>query len=243
MKPENILYSSQEDNATLKIADFGLACLLKPNQLMNVACGTPGYVAPEILRGQQYGKEVDMWSIGVILYILLCGFPPFYDDNNKKLFALIINANYSFPDPYWSNVSASAKELIQSLLVVDPTKRLTATQCLEHAWLKEEGGSNISLDYFKPNMISYNARRRFRAAIRAVQIAKMFKGLGESASEKRTPSIMDIVDDKDPLASEKAGAVAVTPAATESAAAAATTIPVTTPAANPETTPAATAEK
>lgn len=142
--------------------------------MMNVACGTPGYVAPEILKGVAYGKEVDMWSIGVILYILLCGFPPFYDDNNKKLFALIINANYSFPDPYWSNISASGKDLVSKLLVVDPSKRLTADQTLAHPWMHEEG-SNISLEHFKPNLKSYNARRRFRGAIRAVQLVSMLR--------------------------------------------------------------------
>lgn len=174
LKPENILYSSTEETALLKIADFGLATLLRPNQMMNVACGTPGYVAPEILRGVAYGKEVDMWSIGVILYILLCGFPPFYDDNNKKLFALIINANYSFPDPYWTNISASGKDLVSKLLVVDPAKRLTAEATLSHPWM-QEAGSSSQLVNFKENLRSYNARRRFRGAIRAVQLVSLLR--------------------------------------------------------------------
>ena len=154
----------------LKLADFGLANILKPNELMHLACGTPGYVAPEVLRGQLYGKEVDMWSIGVILYILvicvcfctlfmliffdliyiiqLCGFPPFYDDNNKKLFALIIGAKYSFPSPYWDGVSDLAKELVKKLLVVDAKTRYTAEQVLDHPWMKEGASSTSLLPHF-----------------------------------------------------------------------------------------------
>lgn len=192
LKPENILYQGPEDDSPLKLADFGLAALLKPNQLMTVACGTPGYVAPEILRGVAYGKEVDIWSIGVILYILLCGFPPFYDDNNKKLFAQIVNANYSFPDPYWTNISAHAKDLVTKLLVVDPSKRLTADQILQHAWMAEDGTS-IPLDHFKTNLKSYNARRRFRSAIRAVQITQLLKNMTKTGNAQ-PQSIMAVIE-------------------------------------------------
>jgi calcium/calmodulin-dependent protein kinase I len=89
LKPENLLYSDPTPEASLKLADFGLAKLMGPNVLMHTACGTPGYVAPEILRGEAYAMEVDLWSLGVITYILLCGFPPFYDDNNVALFKAI----------------------------------------------------------------------------------------------------------------------------------------------------------
>lgn len=192
LKPENILYQGPEDDSPLKLADFGLAALLKPNQLMTVACGTPGYVAPEILRGMAYGKEVDIWSIGVILYILLCGFPPFYDDNNKKLFAQIVNANYSFPDPYWTNISAHAKELVTKLLVIDPSRRLSADQILQHPWMAEDGTS-LPLDHFKTNLKSYNARRRFRSAIRAVQITQLLRNMTK-AGNSQPPSIMAVIE-------------------------------------------------
>lgn len=186
LKPENILYETPDDNSPLKLGDFGLATMLRPNQLMTVACGTPGYVAPEILRGIAYGKEVDIWSIGVILYILLCGFPPFYDDNNKKLFAQIVAANFSFPDPYWTNISQNAKDLVNKLLVVDPTKRLTAEQILQHPWMNMEDASsnNNNLTHFKSNLKSYNARRRFRGAIRAVQLTQLLKKITKNNAAK-----------------------------------------------------------
>lgn len=173
---------------------------MSPNQLMTVACGTPGYVAPEILRGIAYGREVDMWSIGVILYILLCGFPPFYDDNNKKLFAQIVNARYSFPEPYWTNISPLAKDLVSKLLVIDPKKRLTCEEILRHPWMLEDG-SNMSLDHFRPNMKSFNARRRFRSAIRAVQLTQLLQRTAAAAKNTvtatETPSLYDIVETSD----------------------------------------------
>lgn len=88
LKPENILFSSPDPNATIKISDFGIAKVIN-NELMSTACGTPGYFAPEVTLGGGYGAEVDFWSIGVILYVLLCGFPPFYEDSNDKLFKQI----------------------------------------------------------------------------------------------------------------------------------------------------------
>jgi len=200
LKPENILYSTPDEDSMLKIADFGLATLVRPNQLMTVACGTPGYVAPEILRGIAYGKEVDIWSIGVILYILLCGFPPFYDDNNKKLFSQIVNAQFSFPDPYWTNISPMAKDLVSQLLVVDPKKRLTADEILRHPWMFEDGrGTN--LDHFRPNMKSFNAKRRLKSAIRAVQITQLLRNRTTAnrlqSSDTKDPSILEVVETGD----------------------------------------------
>ena len=104
LKPENLLYGSKEETSIIKISDFGLARFLQ-GELATTACGTPGYVAPEILEGKGYGKEVDYWSIGIILYILLCGFPPFYEENNQKLFDMIKKGEFEFPSPYWDDVS------------------------------------------------------------------------------------------------------------------------------------------
>jgi len=190
LKPENILYATPDNNSVLKVADFGLACLLKPNELMYKACGTPGYVAPEVLRGVAYGKEVDMWSIGVILYILLCGFPPFYDDSNKRLYNLIVTGSYSFPDPYWSDVSENAKDLVKKLLVIDPTMRLTADELLQHPWLIEEQSSTLELPHFKSSMKAYNARRRLRATLRAVQITQFLNSELHSYKDKTIKEIM-----------------------------------------------------
>lgn len=112
LKPENILYQTEEDSSIIKITDFGLARFVQ-NELATTACGTPNYVAPEIIEGHGYGKEVDVWSIGVIIYIMLCGFPPFYDENNQQLFALISKGKFDFPSPYWDTISDSAKNLIK----------------------------------------------------------------------------------------------------------------------------------
>lgn len=112
LKPENLLYMTPSDNSIIKITDFGLARFVE-NEMATTACGTPNYVAPEIITGKGYSKEVDLWSIGVIIYIMLCGFPPFYDDNNQQLFALISKGSFDFPSPYWDNISNSAKNLIK----------------------------------------------------------------------------------------------------------------------------------
>jgi len=170
LKPENILYSTAEEGSVLKLADFGLAAVLRPDESMHQSCGTPGYVAPEILKNEPYGREVDIWAVGVILYILLCGFPPFYDDNNKRLFALIVHARYSFPAPYWTDVSSPAKDLVCRLLRVRPEDRLTTAQILTHPWMTTDAPA-YHLSHLQANLRSYNSKRRLRAAIRAVQVS------------------------------------------------------------------------
>jgi len=142
LKPENLLYATKEDDSIIKLTDFGLAKFTKVK--MATACGTPGYVAPEILSGKPYGPEVDLWSIGVILYILLCGFPPFFDENTPNLYRAIKAGRFDFPSPYWDDISDSAKNLIQRLLTVDPRQRATSEQVLAHPWIANKFTSNIS---------------------------------------------------------------------------------------------------
>lgn len=139
IKPENLLYSSK-DPATriIKVSDFGLARFISNETLAITTCGTPGYVAPEILEQRPYGKECDYWSIGVVLYILLCGFPPFYDQDNMVLFEKIKHGKYDFPSPVWDQISEEAKDIIRNLLVVDPSRRWNSDQLLRHPWILGE---------------------------------------------------------------------------------------------------------
>ena len=104
LKPENLLYETKNEHSIIKVSDFGLARFLEGN-LATTACGTPGYVAPEVLHGMGYGQEVDWWSVGIILYIMLCGFPPFYEDDNAQLFEMIKKCDFDFPSPYWDDIS------------------------------------------------------------------------------------------------------------------------------------------
>ncbi|XP_053456504.1 serine/threonine-protein kinase DCLK3 [Nycticebus coucang] len=149
LKPENLLVQRNEDKSTtLKLADFGLAKhVVRP---IFTVCGTPTYVAPEILSEKGYGLEVDMWAAGVILYILLCGFPPFRspERDQDELFNIIQLGHFEFLPPYWDNISDAAKDLVSRLLVVDPKKRYTAHQVLQHPWI-ETGGKTSTVNLQK----------------------------------------------------------------------------------------------
>lgn len=135
LKPENLLLKRADNDLEIAIADFGLSKIVGQQMMMQTACGTPSYVAPEVLNASGYGKEVDMWSIGVITYILLCGFPPFYGDTVPEIFEQIMEANFDYPEEYWGSVSKEAKDFINKLLVVDSDKRLSAGDSLRHPWL------------------------------------------------------------------------------------------------------------
>ena len=137
LKPENLILSSKDGGiASLKIVDFGFARNLDTDQLASTTCGTPGYVAPEVLMQQPYGQECDYWSIGVIVFIMLSGAPPFYHDDNIQLFEQIKNCQYDFSDESWQYVSKEAKDFISRILVADPKTRLNAQQMKDHAWMK-----------------------------------------------------------------------------------------------------------
>lgn len=173
LKPENLLYADV-DSDVIKLADFGLASMLTPQAALETACGTPGYVAPEILWGSGYSKECDIWSLGVITYILLCGFPPFYDENQNRLFKKIRNADYSFPSPFWDKVSDGAKKFVASMINVDPEDRATAQSVLEDPWITNtEKKEVVPLVGFRENLASYNAKRKFKAGIMKMQIINL----------------------------------------------------------------------
>ncbi|XP_039532526.1 serine/threonine-protein kinase DCLK1a isoform X4 [Pimephales promelas] len=140
IKPENLLvYEHQDGSKSLKLGDFGLATVV--DGPLYTVCGTPTYVAPEIIAETGYGLKVDIWAAGVITYILLCGFPPFRGstDDQEALFDQILLGQLEFPLPYWDNVSDSAKELIVSMLQVEVDQRYTALQVLEHPWVTNDG--------------------------------------------------------------------------------------------------------
>jgi len=145
LKPENLLLTSKDPKASVKLADFGLSKIMEASAVMKTACGTPGYVAPEVLMGSGYDNAVDVWSLGVIMYILLVGFPPFYAENNAKLFDKIMAGKFSFPSPYWDSISTEAKDLIKKMLVVDPTKRISTQDIVNHIWIKGLVTSNTDL--------------------------------------------------------------------------------------------------
>ncbi|KAL6069740.1 Protein kinase domain,Protein kinase-like domain,Serine/threonine-protein kinase, active site [Balamuthia mandrillaris] len=159
LKPENLLLKSKDDDAEVKIADFGLSSFIDSQKLMQTACGTPAYVAPEVLQSSGgYDKEVDMWSVGVITYILLCGFPPFHADSVRALLQVVIKGEYSFPSPYWDPISSEAKNFISQLLT-SPSKRMNAKEALQHPWLKSTG-SKINLREFQSQMQRYVITRK-----------------------------------------------------------------------------------
>lgn len=171
LKPENLLFASKDSNSIIKISDFGLA-KTHENNLMTTQCGTPSYVAPEIIAGQGYNQQVDVWSIGIILYIMLCGFPPFYDDDPDKLFEIISQGKIVFPSPHWDGISELAKDLIKKCLTIDPEKRISPALILKHPWVvgdmtprdKIDIGGKIK-EYQQSTKKKFNATKNFAKAI------------------------------------------------------------------------------
>jgi len=144
LKPENLLVKKGNDTHVM-LSDFGLSRILGEESLASTACGTPYYVAPEIVQAKGHNKEVDMWSTGVITYFLLAGFPPFMGNSLPEIVDLIIRCDYKFPSPYWDDISAEARDFVKRCLVVDPAQRITAADALQHPWLKKENHSNKPL--------------------------------------------------------------------------------------------------
>ncbi|OCT98542.1 calcium/calmodulin-dependent protein kinase type IV isoform X1 [Xenopus laevis] len=183
LKPENLLYATPAPDAPLKIADFGLSKIVDDQVTMKTVCGTPGYCAPEILRGCAYGPEVDMWSVGIITYILLCGFEPFYDERGDQyMFKRILNCDYDFVSPWWDDVSLNAKDLVKKLIVFDPKKRLTTQQALQHPWVKGKAANFAHMDTAQKKLQEFNARRKLKAAVKAVVASSRLGSAGSHSS-------------------------------------------------------------
>jgi len=180
LKPENLLYTDKTPDAIIKITDFGLAKFKADRAAMTTGCGTPGYVAPEVLRQQPYLAPVDMWSLGVITYILLCGFPPFYDDDTRQLYAKIKKGSFTFPAEYWGSISKEAKHLITGLLTVDPMRRLTPQQVLDHPWIRNNTSEDktLSTDMMKRAQARKKLREATQLVLAANRLADMFPKKG-----------------------------------------------------------------
>ncbi|KAA0191540.1 hypothetical protein HAZT_HAZT004594 [Hyalella azteca] len=140
IKPENILLATEDVRSCVKLSDFGLSKLTADASMMSTFCGTQMYIAPELLDINQraYTNKVDLWSFGVVVFVCLAGYPPFYDSDQHKQRYLIRSGIFSFKRPVWTNVSAEAKDLITKLLVVNPDERYDAQQTLQHPWFKND---------------------------------------------------------------------------------------------------------
>ncbi|XP_032445488.1 calcium/calmodulin-dependent protein kinase type 1D [Xiphophorus hellerii] len=178
LKPENLLYFNPQDESKIMISDFGLSKMEGSGDVMSTACGTPGYVAPEVLAQKPYSKAVDCWSIGVIAYILLCGYPPFYDENDSKLFEQILKADYEFDAPYWDDISDSAKDFISCLMEKDPTKRFTCEQALRHPWIAGDTALCKNIHESVSRQIRKNfAKSKWRQAFNATAVVRHMRRL------------------------------------------------------------------
>ncbi|XP_026103742.1 calcium/calmodulin-dependent protein kinase type II subunit beta-like isoform X32 [Carassius auratus] len=167
-QPENLLLASKCKNAAVKLADFGLAIEVQGDQQAWFGfAGTPGYLSPEVLRKEAYGKPVDIWACGVILYILLVGYPPFWDEDQHKLYQQIKAGAYDFPSPEWDTVTPEAKNLINQMLTINPAKRITAQEALKHPWVCQR--STVASMMHRQETVEclkkFNARRKLKGAI------------------------------------------------------------------------------
>ncbi|KAM7358794.1 calcium/calmodulin-dependent protein kinase I isoform 1-T2 [Cochliomyia hominivorax] len=183
LKPENLLFYSPDDDSKIMISDFGLS-KMEDSGIMATACGTPGYVAPEVLAQKPYGKAVDIWSIGVISYILLCGYPPFYDENDANLFAQILKGEFEFDSPYWDEISDSAKDFIRHLMCVNVEKRFTCKQALAHPWISGNAAGNKNIHATVSEQLKKNfAKSRWKQAYLAATVIRQMQRLALGSSE------------------------------------------------------------
>nr|XP_022319383.1 calcium/calmodulin-dependent protein kinase type II delta chain-like isoform X4 [Crassostrea virginica] len=199
LKPENLLLASKLKGAAVKLADFGLAIEVQGEQQAWFGfAGTPGYLSPEVIRKDPYGKPVDIWACGVILYILLVGYPPFWDEDQPRLYAQIKAGAYDYPSPEWDTVTPEAKNLINSMLTVNPAKRINATEALKHPWIcqRERVASVVHRQETVDCLKKFNARRKLKGAILTTMLATRNFSInkGRSLIVKKNDGIKESTD-------------------------------------------------
>ncbi|XP_050816102.1 calcium/calmodulin-dependent protein kinase type II subunit gamma isoform X4 [Gopherus flavomarginatus] len=192
LKPENLLLASKCKSAAVKLADFGLAIEVQGEQQAWFGfAGTPGYLSPEVLRKDPYGKPVDIWACGVILYILLVGYPPFWDEDQHKLYQQIKAGAYDFPSPEWDTVTPEAKNLINQMLTINPTKRITADQALKHPWVCQR--STVASMMHRQETVEclrkFNARRKLKGAILTTMLVSRNFSATKSLLNKKSDGV------------------------------------------------------
>mmetsp|Transcript_99642 Transcript_99642/g.287651 ORF Transcript_99642/g.287651 Transcript_99642/m.287651 type:complete len:418 (+) Transcript_99642:3-1256(+) len=182
LKPENFLFVTKDalDRSVIKIIDFGLSCHFKAGESMTTRAGTPYYVAPQVLQGK-YDHMCDLWSVGVIMYILLCGYPPFYGRNDQEVLAKVRRGQFAFEQKDWGRVSADAKSLIRSLLQKEVRDRFTAEQALGHEWIKNTAprASATSLKS-NPNLLENLKSFRFQNKLKKAALTIIAGQLDDS---------------------------------------------------------------
>lgn len=175
LKPENLLYLTKDQNSSLVLADFGIAKMLdSKDAMLNTMAGSFGYAAPEIMLKQGHGKPVDMWSLGVITYTLLCCYSPFRSENVADLIEECKSGRIVFHGRYWKDVSDDAKDFIINLLQPDPSKRLTSEEALQDVWLTGKTASEFNL---LPEFRAYMAKARLKRGVEIIKLANRIEAL------------------------------------------------------------------
>ncbi|XP_014470252.1 PREDICTED: calcium/calmodulin-dependent protein kinase type II alpha chain isoform X4 [Dinoponera quadriceps] len=215
LKPENLLLASKAKGAAVKLADFGLAIEVQGEaQAWYGFAGTPGYLSPEVLKKEPYGKPVDIWACGVILYILLVGYPPFWDEDQHRLYAQIKAGSYDYPSPEWDTVTPEAKNLINQMLTVNPGKRITASEALKHPWIcqRERVASVVHRQETVDCLKKFNARRKLKGAILTTMLAtrnfssrSIITKKGDGSQVKESTDSSTTIEDDDVKEDKKGG--------------------------------------
>ena len=186
LKPKNLLLKTKNDDASVMLADFGFATSVFAPKTLTKQCGTPYFVAPEILLRDKYDQKADMWSVGVIIYCILSGQLPFTGMRHLDLFKAIIAGDFTF-DEGWENVSDDAKDLISKLLITDPDKRYTAMDALGSKWIRQNDLMLMrnSLTNASSRLRTFNARLKFKTTILVIQSLSRWKLITKKSTESR----------------------------------------------------------
>ncbi|KAG8893302.1 hypothetical protein FRB99_002068 [Tulasnella sp. 403] len=211
LKPENLIFRSKAEDADVMIADFGLSRIMDDSTLtlLTEICGTPGYMAPEIFKKIGHGKPVDIWAMGVITYFLLCGYTPFDRDSQQQEMEAIIRGDYKFePEEYWAPVSETARDFVRNCLTIDPKRRPTAAQALEHPWLADvvHGVPDPTTATGRADLLptfqkAFNAKKTFRKAVLGIMASRRMAIASSQLKEKNLP--FDLQELKDAAENEQ----------------------------------------